>query len=758
MRAPPALASLPSAAALLAGTLCVHLLPSLPPMAAFAAIALVALPLVAWAPRLRLLAVFALGFAWCGWHADRAIALRLPAALEGADLEMGVEVADLARTAPDAVRFDAFVLEASHGDQPVAIDGRVRLSWYGRHDAPRPGERLSLTVRLKRPRGVVNPGGFDFERFALERRIAATGYVRAVHARDGEGAAIGRVRAGFARELRERFPGTRGALLAALAVGDQSALSESDWDVLRATGTAHLIAISGLHVGLVAGLGALLARGVFLLAPALALRTPRRRAEAVAALAAAYGYSLLAGMSLPVVRTLLMIAVVLLATWARRALSPAQGLALALLAVLVADPLAALGAGFWLSFVGVGWLVFCLGGRGALPSWLASFTRAQWAMAVGLLPLTAWFFQQSALAGPVANLVAVPWISFVVVPLLLVALLAWIATPALALPLMKLSAAAAGAIWALLEPIGAWRWAEAFLPEPTLAAALLAGLGALVLLLPRAVPGRALGAVLMLPLVLPRLDRPPPGAFDVRVLDVGQGLSVLVSTRGHDLLYDAGPRFRSGFDMGDAAVVPALRALGVGTLDRFVVSHGDADHAGGAASVVAATAPRVRSIGADGTRCAAGERWSWDGVEFAFLHPAADFPELDNDSSCVLRVAAGDAVALLPGDISALVEGRLVAADPGALRATLLVSPHHGSRSSSSGEFLEAVAPRVVVHSTGHRNRFGHPAREVVNRVRERGAISLDTGTNGAIAVRLAAGGLAGLEKARDAPLRYWRE
>ena len=757
MRAAPALASLPSAAALLAGTLCVHLLPALPPIAVFAAVVLVALPLAAWVPQSRLLTVFALGFAWCGWHADRALALRLPVALEGADLEMVVEVADLARTGPDAVRFDGFVREASHAGHAVTLDGRVRLSWYGRHDPPLPGERLSLTARLKRPRGVVNPGGFDFERFALERRIAATGYVRAVHARDGDGSAIGRARAGFARDLRERFPGTRGALLAALAVGDQSALGEADWDVLRATGTAHLIAISGLRVGLVAGFGALLARGVFLLAPALALWTPRRRAEAVAALASAYGYSLLAGMSLPVLRTLLIIAVVLLATWARRALSPAQGLALALVAVLPVDPLAALGAGFWLSFVGVAWLVFCLGGRGALPSWIASFTRAQWAMAVGLLPLTAWFFQQSALAGPVANLVAVPWISFVVVPLLLVALLAWLASPMFALPLMKLAAWAAGAIWALLEPIGRWRWAEAFLPEPTLVAALLAGLGALVLLLPRAVPGRALGALLMLPLVLPRLDRPPPGAFDVRVLDVGQGLSVLVSTHEHDLLYDAGPRFRSGFDMGDAAVVPALRALGVGTLDRFVVSHGDADHAGGASSVLAALRPTTRSVASEGSRCEAGERWKWDGVEFAFLHPAAHFPDLDNDSSCVLRIAAGDAVALLPGDISALVEARLVEESPDALRATLLVSPHHGSRSSSSGGFLDAVDPHVVVHSTGHRNRFGHPSREVVARVRERGAISLDTGAHGAVSIRLA-GGIAVLGKARDEPLRYWRE
>ncbi len=767
MRRGPALASLPCAAALLAGTLVVHLLPSLPPAALSASVAAVCVAVALVSPRTRLVAVAMLGFAYAAWHADRSLALRIPHALEGVDLDAVVEVADLARDAPDATRFDARVIAARHGDAPIEIGGKVRLAWYGRRDALIPGERYALVLRLKRPRGVVNPGGFDFERFALERRYAATGYVRgttdALAFRDdaiGAASTIGALRTAFSAALRERYDGdTRGALLAALAVGDQSGIAECDWNVLRATGTAHLIAISGLHVGLVAGFGALLARLLWRAAPALALHVPRRRIEALTALVCAWAYSMIAGMSLPVQRTLAMIAVVLLAVWLRRALAPAQALALALIAVLALDPLAPLAAGFWLSFVGVAWLVYCLGGRAPRPSLLREFTRAQAAMALGLLPLTVWFFQQSALAGPLANAFAVPWISFVVVPLLLVALLAWLVAPFAFGAIADLAALATDSVWRLLVPISRWPWAEAGFPEPTLVATALALLGAAVLLLPRAVPGRALGAVLLLPLVLPQLDRPAAGQFDVRVLDVGQGLAVLVTTAEHALLYDTGPRFRSGFDMGDAAVVPALRALGVARLDRLVVSHGDADHAGGADSVVAALAPASRDDARVGTRCRAGDSWIWDDVTFEFLHPAPTFPELGNDSSCVLRIASGRAVALLPGDISAIVEEWLVRELGDRLHATLLVTPHHGSATSSSDAFVATVAPRVAVHSTGNRNRFGHPARAVAARYRAHGTLALDTSRDGAIHARLdPAGGLGLLDRAREEGAQYWRE
>ncbi|HET7845611.1 MAG TPA: DNA internalization-related competence protein ComEC/Rec2, partial [Xanthomonadales bacterium] len=546
----------------------------------------------------------------------------------------------------------------------------------------------------------------------------------------------------------------------ALAVGDQGGIDERDWDVLRATGTTHLIAISGFHVGVVAGLAALLAGLAFRAWPPLALRVPRRQAEAAAALLGATGYSLLAGLSLPVLRTLLMLAVLLGAQLGRRALAPASAFALALVALLAWDPLSVLSAGFWLSFVGVAWLMFCLGGAAGRPKLLPTFGRAQLAMAVGLLPLTAWFFQQGAVAGPLANVVAVPVVSLMVVPVLLLAVLLHGVVPTLALPLLKLAALVLSLLWRLLEAIAAWPWAQAWLPEPGLGSVLFALVGAAVLLLPRVVPGRALGVLLFAPLLLPARDAPPPGAFEVVAIDVGQGLAVLVRTSRHALLYDTGAAPPGGLDQGDAAVVPALRAVGVRRLDALVLSHADNDHAGGANSVIAGLAPRRVLHGAGalpGRPCVAGESWTWDGVRFELLHPPPAFPDLGNDSSCVLRVASGRAAALLPGDLSAEMERRLV--QQGRIApATLLLVPHHGSAGSSSAELLDAVRPAIAIASAGYRSRFGHPAPATVGRHVARGIRFEATPATGALALHFAPDGTWTRVARRETVRRWWHE
>jgi competence protein ComEC len=748
------------AAALLAGIVAAQALPALPPPAAAVAVALVAAALAWRVPRARVVAVFVFGFAYACVRGELVRDARLPAALEGADVTLVGQVVDLPRTRPGSVRFDLRPERARHGDAVVPLRGVVRLGVYGGAFEPRPGERVTVVARLKRPHGTQNPGGFDFERHAAERRIVATGYVRALVARERAPAfaidtARGRISAWIARTVDA--PGLA-ALLRALAVGDQGALAEAQWAVLRATGIAHLIAISGFHVGLVAGFGALLVRGAYRVVPRLGLRRPRRQLEAAAALAAALAYGALAGLSLPVVRTLVMIAVILAAVIARRVLAPGAGLALALLAVLLFDPLAVLGAGFWLSFVGVAWLVYCLGGRLGPARLVHEFGRAQVAMAFGLLPLTVFFFQQSSVVGPLANLVAVPVVSLVVVPSLLAATaLAGLGLAGAGAALLGASAWVMGALWRLLEQLATWPGAELYLPEPTTPALAAALVGAAVLLAPRALPGRAAGLVLLLPLLVPRVDRPAPGTFALHVLDVGQGLAVLVRTREHALLYDAGAALPGGFDLGQAAVVPALRALDVRRLDRLVVSHGDMDHAGGVGAVARAYAPRTLSSARRfPERCAAGARWTWDGVTFEFLHPPAGFPDVDNDSSCVLRVEGAFGAALLPGDVSAVIEQRLVHADA-RLAADVLVVPHHGSRSSSSDAFLDAVGPAVALVSAGHRNRFGHPAPDVVARYVRRGVALHGTAERGMLTVHVGERGptVRGYRQERS---RWWRE
>jgi competence protein ComEC len=558
------------------------------------------------------------------------------------------------------------------------------------------------------------------------------------------------------------LPEGQARFVQALALGDTRALSERDWEVLRATGLTHQIAISGFHVGMVAGFGALLLTGFYRLLPALGRALPAPQATALAAVLTAAAYTALAGFALPTLRTLLMIAAVLLARLARRAGSASDALALALIVLLLADPLSVLAPGFWLSFAGVGWLLWCLpareqGGR------VRDFLAAQGVATIALLPLTAWFFGQASLPGPLANLLGIPLISLGVVPLALAGLLLLpLSTPASnwcwreAADLMQW-------LWSGLERVAEWPPAMLWLPEASWLALAFACIGALWLLLPRAVPGKTLAMALFLPLLWPRLDLPAPGQVDIEVLDVGQGLSVLVRTREHALLYDAGSGGGHGPDFGEVAVLPALRALGVRRLDLLVLSHGDDDHAGGAAAVRRAF-PGLRTLSVEGWAqpgmglCRNTQAWRWDGVTFRVLHPPAYFPYLRNESSCVLRIEAGGRVVLLPGDIGRHVEARLLREQGRQLRADLLLVPHHGSRGSSSEEFVAGVAPRWAVASTGADNRFGFPRPEIVARYGDAGASFLTTAEGGAIAFRLGAEGarLRSVRR-RDQP-RYWRE
>lgn len=712
--------------------------------------------------RLRWFGAALLGFALAAFHGQATMDSRLPIGLEGVDLQVEGRVEDLPRTEPASMRFD-FIVESAEGSAIPLLGRRLRLSWYGRAPELEAGSRWQLQLRLKRPRGVLNPGGFDFERYALERRIAATGYVRehADNRRIAPGAGIDALRERLSSRIAGAVDDPSARFVQALAVGDTRALDERDWEVLRATGIAHLIAISGLHVGLVAGFGALLVAAVYRAWPRAGLRLPLPQAAAAAALLAAAAYTALAGFALPTVRTLLMIAAALLAVVLRRRVDAWQSLALALVAVLVFDPLSLLGAGFWLSFLGVAWLILCLPRERGASAWRA-LIGAQGVMSLSLLPLTVWFFGQASIVGPLANLVAVPWVSFAVVPLALAGTALALVSEFAATPFFLAAAALMQWLWSALEPVASLRGSLIYLPAPTWPAFALALLGAFWLLLPRAVPGKMLALLLFVPLIWPARTQLAEGEAELWVLDVGQGLSVLVRTRDHALLYDAGPAHPGGLDMGDAAVVPALRALGVARLDAYVESHGDNDHAGGSDSVIAAYEP-TRVLASDpergvATRCETGQAWNWDGVGFEMLHPAAHFPYLGNDSSCVLRIEARGIAALLPGDIGDTIESRLLRDAPARLRADLLLMPHHGSRTSSSAAFIAAVDPELSLIGVGHRNRFGLPREDVLARyIAEEVALD-DTARGGALRVTLGRDGLSPVSRWREHAPRFWRE
>ncbi|MBC9251355.1 DNA internalization-related competence protein ComEC/Rec2 [Pseudomonas alcaligenes] len=734
--------------ALAAGLASLCWLPALPAVWLVWLWVLLTLPLLRW--RGYPLVFFLVGLAWAVTSAQWALDDRLTPALDGQTLWLEGRVSGLPEQAGGVVRFQLEQVQARRQQLP----GRLRLAWYGGPHL-QAGERWRLAVRLKRPLGLVNPQGFDYEAWLLAQRIGATGSVK-----QGEQLSAGSSLASWRDALRQRLlavdaHGRQGAL-AALVLGDDSGLSLADWRVLQATGTVHLLVISGQHVALLAavlyGLVAGLARlGLWPRA------WPWLPWACALAFAGALGYGLLAGFEVPVRRACVMIAVVLLWRLRFRHLGVWQPLLLAWIAVLLVEPLAVLQAGFWLSFGAVAILALVFAGRlGAWPWWQV-WWRAQWTLAIGLLPLFLALGLPLSASGPLANLLAVPWVSFLVVPPALLGTLL-LPIPWLGEGLLWL----AGGLLQLLFQVLAWlavglpAWLPTALP---LWAWLLVCLGCGLLLLPAGLAPRALGAVLLLPLFYLPASVPEPGQAEVWQLDVGQGLAVLVRTRGHVLLYDSGPRY-GDFDLGERVVLPSLRQLGVQRIDTLLLSHADSDHAGGALAVQrglpvtqvlsgeAAALPAVLQA----RPCIDGAQWRWDDVVFTTWQWQAAGE--GNAASCVLKVEAAGESLLLTGDIDQAAERALLQAGRN-VRADWLQVPHHGSRSSSSAAFLDAVAPRAALLSRGANNPFGHPHPLVLQRYAARSIRLYDSVTSGAVRVRLGRHEAAYGWRERA---RFWRE
>ena len=720
------------------------------------------LPLL-WFRRLVVPTGFLIGFLWAAGWAHWRMADRLSPDLEGTDLPVVGVVASLPANVERGVRFEFDVESASGGER---LPRRLLVAWYA-EEPPQvhPGERWLFTLRLRRPHGLVNPHGFDYEAWLLERGIGATGYVRdrgerrLLGSRNGLMDLVERAR----EAVRDRFLATLGAtpaagILAALAVGDQRAISSEEWRLFNRTGVTHLMSISGLHVTLVSGLFAWLVALGWRRVPALALRLPARKAAALAAIVAALGYTLLAGYGVPAQRTFWMVTIVAAALWSGQIASPWRTLALALAVIVFFDPWAMLAPGLWLSF-GAVLLIFYAGvGWSAPGSWVAQWGRVQWGVTVGLAPAALLLFGQVSVAGPVANAVAIPVVSVIVTPLALLAAVAPADLP------LHLSAWLVEWLLQFLEWCAALPGAQWQQHVPALWAVLLALAGAAWLLAPRGIPWRAGGLALMAPAFCFAPAGPAPGEAWLTTFDVGQGLAVLVRTRSKTLLYDAGPAWAADSDGGSRVVVPALRGDGLERLDLLVLSHEDGDHIGGALSVLeslevdalASSLPAghaLRAMVAAPRRCAAGEPWHWDGVRFEFLNPPPDARTRRNDLSCVLRIAAAGGSVLLTGDIERGAERRLLR-EGMALKSDVLLVPHHGSRTSSTPEFIAAVSPRWAVVAAGYRNRFGHPSGEVLERYRAATAQIARTDLQGSISVRLARDVSVEGERARRG--RYW--
>ena len=755
------------ATALLAGTTGCLLLPALPPTWLLALLLVASIALTVCRDARRLLGVLLLGAALAGLHARHALDLQLPPALERQALVVQGRIVELPVHEARRTRFAFDVDDAA--SQPAALRGkRLRLAWYGEdpqaRQALQAGSRWELPVRLRAPRGLRNPGGSDGEKRAMADRISASGHVLepALAVRLAPPRGIDAWREHMSMRIGAAVPSASSRYVQALALGDTRALDEVDWARLRAAGLTHLIAISGFHVGLVAGFFALLVGAIWWLCPALCRWLPRPFAAGAGAVLGAFLYAALTGFAVPTVRTAVMIAALVAARGLRRRQRMADTLALGCCVLVLLDPLAVLGAGFWLSFAGVAWLLWSLPTEQGPRRWamLHGFVGAQAVATLGLLPLTVMLFGQASLAGPLANLAAVPWWSLVVIPLSLLGVLAETLHAGWGAPFWQLGAGAFELLWPLLARLADSPLAMAWLPEPRWYAVPLALLAVFWWLLPRGLPGKPLALLLWLPLLVPPRELPASGEVELVVIDVGQGLSVLVRTAHRSLLYDMGPATLDGFDAGEHAVLPALRGLGVRRLDAAVISHGDNDHAGGwpavarALPVLATFAPN-RSHAPGLASCRAGEGWEWDGVRFRFLHPDAEFPYLGNEASCILRIETRHGTALLTGDVGHYVERSLVANTPALLRNDVVLVPHHGSAGSSDPNFVAATGARLALVSSGAGNRFRHPRPEVVARWCQAGAEVVDTARSGAIRVWLARSGLQ-IRERRTARRRLW--
>ncbi|MFW2439862.1 MAG: DNA internalization-related competence protein ComEC/Rec2 [Arenicellales bacterium] len=764
-----------SALAFLVGTYALFSLPNLDLVWSMAGILPVVLLSLLFLDKWRWPVMFFLaGFVWTGFVVGQQLSKSLPQELAGRNIIVEGFVAGLPDREGRVVRFNfnVFHSEPVEGRQ---IRGLIRVSDYRRDSInPQPGETWRLLLRVKPPHGFANPAGFDYEKWLFSERIIATAYIRKNKDDISElnhrlpdldrPAVIDRMRLRIAAQIKKSLPDSafRG-IITALAIGDRRDINSHQWSVLQTTGTSHLMAISGLHVGLVAGIAFFLFRLLFAWVPALPLSVPSHIAAAVVAMLCAAFYSLMAGFSLPTQRALLMLTVLMVALILQRRVRALDVLSLTLLLVLVFDPVSILSAGFWLSFSAVAMILYILLQRSHRNAWAASSAvkavNLQWKLSLMMAPATLLFFQQIPLSGPVANLVAIPVVAFLIVPLVLLASLSFLlfGSGLVEQTFFQLADTVLQLLWSLLESLA--MAAEALPFSAKHSAAALAGIifTALVLMLPAGLKLRKLALVGLLAFFFPlhaELPELHEGEFRMVLLDVGQGLSAVVMTGHHALVFDAGARFSKRFNAGDAVVLPVLKSLSINRLDTLIISHGDNDHSGGAAKVLAGV--EVRQVisnekvsDTNPAPCRAGMQWQWEGVSFRILHPDNEGATTGNNASCVLHVQSTFGSILLPADIEKEAEREIISRYPDALRASILVAGHHGSNTSSSDDFINAVSPELVLFPAGWMNRYHHPAKNVLHRLTNRQIKSMITGECGAITVRVAEAGISA---------RSWRQ
>lgn len=750
-----------------------------------------------------------LGYLWMWMHVYLNLAKRLPTHLEGEALQVVGTIANLPEKQNGRMRFE-FEVDYTIPKTLWENSGRIILSYYdshynlynnehSKHSNNQPenkkvlkresfqlknvkfnpldlkvGDRWQFWVKLKKPRGYSNPGGFDKEKHYFQNRWQAQGRIllklpkkrknKMIEAgnRDVDcipkrlssswySFPIHRLRATLLEKIKNSIEQkTFAPFIYALILGVRDGILDEHWNVFRNTGTAHLMAISGLHVGLVSSFIYFIIKWFWRFLPKKCLNVPANWMAALLATLGAWIYALLAGFSIPTQRALVMILLFMGSILFRRVGNVWRTYFIALLMVLLWDPFATLSIGFWLSFAAVAMMLYGLKGRLNPGGLWWKYGRAQWVTFLGLIPVTLMCFNQTSLISPIANILAIPWVSFSVVPFALLGSILLFFSEKMGGVLLNFAEASFSILWPFLNYLSQLSKIS-FIPETEISilAFILAIFASLILLAPRGFAGRFLGIIAFLPLLLAKPISPLLGTAKFTLLDVGQGLAAVLQTNQHVLLFDTGPRFGLASDAGSQVILPFLENQGIKKIDAIVISHGDSDHIGGLSSILKKIPvgmilsseidliPKFTSNDTIIKPCYSGQHWHWDGIEFLMIHPDTFQTAKRNDHCCVLQIKAGKQKILLTGDIEMPSEKKLLEKFNHKLSSTVLIVPHHGSKTSSSLEFIQTVNPSFAMIPVGYLNPYGHPKTEIVDRYKNLNISLFDNIQDGSISFTL---------------------
>ncbi|MFV2060672.1 MAG: DNA internalization-related competence protein ComEC/Rec2 [Gammaproteobacteria bacterium] len=730
---------------------------------------------------------FSAGFIWATVVAQNTLQNKIASELEGKDIVVTGIISSLPEQINRRTKFELSVNTVTYNNRNYSSPKKITLNWYGKSPKLIPNDKWQLVVRLKKPNGYQNPGGFDYEAWIFQNGIDAKGYVRKNNLNklldvNQSSFSFTRMRYSIKQKLEATVAPKYRPIILALLIGDKSEINNDQWRVFRKTGTSHLIAISGLHIGLIAALVFFISRWLWGYYSIGVEIIPSPKVAAILAIISAVIYSGMAGFSLPTQRALIMLCVIMISILLDVRAQSWKTLAIALLLVLIFSPFAVMNPGFWLSFFAVAVILYFSKStkfNNKLVSSLYSWGLIQLVIAIGLLPFVLLFFKESSIISPIANLVIVPVFSFIIVPLVFIAGCLVFIFPFLSKIFFSIVIFILDKVWFFLEYLSELNFASFQINYLTVSAFLLACIGVGLVFLPKKFPTKYLAPVFFIPIFFSKITPPDFGTAKITLLDVGQGLSAVIQTQRHTLVYDTGPRYSESFNTGRTVVIPFLKISGISKVDTIIISHGDNDHIGGLKSIIesievdsilTSVTTKVKSRIRKNKKisienCYNDNQWLWDGIKFQIIHPGIDSELKNNNASCVLKVSTiaeeSDSAKqtysiLLTGDIEAEAESEIIDNDTHNIKSNIVIAPHHGSKTSSTEEFVTRINPDYVLYPVGYRNRYQFPTDVVSQRYRSQGVAEYSTSEYGAISFDLNASKLKKPELYRVSQRRFW--